>query len=77
MVKPKFTLTPDLVKVEPEPNILGVSDYEPVVRKVSVAKEAINVHISRDLKEMTILKICRQITESSFHFSLLKQSTYC
>lgn len=67
MAKPKFTLTPDLVKVEPEPYISSPSDHEPATKKVTIAKEAINVHISRDLKkrfQMWCIMRERAMTES-------------
>lgn len=67
MAKPKFTLTSDLVKVEPEPHIPSLPNPEPMVRKVIIAKEAINVHISRDLKkrfQMWCLMRERSMTES-------------
>jgi hypothetical protein len=56
MAKPKFILTTDLVKVEPEPEIpeLSVNISNPdrtTDERKNIKKEAINVNISRDLKK--------------------------
>lgn len=67
MAKSKFTLTPDLIKVEPEPDLPKVIFSEPVTQKVAITKEAINVNISRDLKrrfQMWCLLNEKSMTES-------------
>jgi hypothetical protein len=67
MVKSKFTLTSDLVKVEPEPDLLKPISPQPVISKVAIAKEAINVNISKDLKkrfQMWCLLKGKSMTES-------------
>ncbi len=44
-------LTPDLVKVEPEPSVSNSPDIAVITKKTILAKDVINVHISRDLKK--------------------------
>jgi hypothetical protein len=56
MAKPKFTLTTDLIKVEPEPQerhtqVLSAQATQPVEQKKIEEKEPISLKISKQLKK--------------------------
>lgn len=53
MAKPKFSLTSDLVKVEPEPQTLNTQQAEEpqkIIKQEIEEKEAVNIKVSKKIK---------------------------